>query len=104
MILYKEHPFCLKGGYGFLSESKYFCSLRRAAEKKIATSFSTKTIIFKAQSAKKKFCPFQRQNFFFQAHLQTENVFPQKNIAPPLLVGCKNSFRVVSNRDRQMHD
>ena len=79
----REHPFNLKGGGGgglwVFSESKYFFPLRSAADFFLARhySFSTKTIIFKAQSA---------HSIFFSAHFRDSIIFSIKadrNHLPP---------------------
>ena len=79
----REHPFNLKGGggYGFYRIKNIF------SRQVVATLFfSTKTTIFKAQSANRIFfLPISQTEFFFKQICQQKLFSPNKNIAPPPL-------------------
>ena len=77
----REHPF----NYGFF-QSKFFSPLcGTAREKKLRHCFySTKNCFLRHMSAFRMFFSAHvRYNFLKKANLLTENVFPQKTIAPP---------------------
>ena len=86
-ILFVLHTIIPKreGGYGFFSESKYFFSQRSRnffSRQDVILFFSTKTIIFKAQSANRIFfLQISETEICFQAILQTE-LFSPKNHSP----------------------
>ena len=81
----REHPFNLKGGLWFFSESKYFfLALLRSRtffREKLSRHyfFSTKTIIFKPQSANRIFFSAHfKDRFFFLNQICQQKIFPQK--------------------------
>ena len=99
----REHPFNLKGGYGFF-RSQFFPASLAQQNFFFETScrniifFSTKTIIFKAQSANRIFFSAHfRDRIFFQSNLPTE-IFPPKKTIAPCYIFVVTNFGRYRNR------